>query len=53
MKFLKNIVDKVEPTFSEGGKLHMFHSVFDGFKTFLFVPNDTAKSGVHIHDVTD
>ena len=53
MKFLKNIVDKVEPTFSEGGKLHMFHSVFDGFKTFLFVPNDTAKHGVHIHDVTD
>jgi Na+-transporting NADH:ubiquinone oxidoreductase subunit B len=31
----------------------MFHSVFDGFKTFLFVPNDTAKHGVHIHDVTD
>ena len=53
MKFLKNIVDKVEPTFSEGGKLHMFHSVFDGFKTFLFVPNDTAKRGTHIHDVTD
>ena len=53
MKFLKNIVDKVEPTFSEGGKLSMFHSVFDGFKTFLFVPNETSKRGSHIHDVTD
>ena len=53
MKFLKNIVDKYEPTFSEGGKLAKLHSVYDGFKTFLFVPNTTSKSGAHIHDVTD
>lgn len=53
MKFLKNIVDKLEPTFSEGGKLAKLHSVFDGFKTFLFVPNHTAKSGAHIHDAID
>jgi Na+-transporting NADH:ubiquinone oxidoreductase subunit B len=53
MKFLKNIVDKIEPTFSEGGKLSKLHSVYDGFKTFLFVPNTTSKSGTHIHDVTD
>ncbi|MBP6610908.1 MAG: NADH:ubiquinone reductase (Na(+)-transporting) subunit B [Paludibacter sp.] len=53
MKFLKNIVDKLEPTFSEGGKLAKLHSVFDGFKTFLFVPNETAKSGTHIHDAID
>ena len=53
MRFLKNIVDKLEPTFSEGGKLAKLHSVYDGFKTFLFVPNTTSKSGVHIHDVTD
>jgi Na+-transporting NADH:ubiquinone oxidoreductase subunit B len=27
--------------------------VFDGFETFLFVPNKTAKSGAHIHDAID
>ncbi len=53
MKFLKNIVDKLEPTFSEGGKLSKLHSVYDGFKTFLFVPNETSHNGTHIHDVTD
>lgn len=53
MKFLKNIVDKLDPTFSEGGKLAKLHSVYDGFKTFLFVPNETSQSGTHIHDVTD
>jgi len=31
----------------------MFQSVFDGFETFLFVPNKTSKSGVHIHDSID
>jgi len=31
----------------------MFHSVFEGFETFLFVPNKTSKSGVHIHDCVD
>ena len=27
--------------------------MFDGFETFLFVPNTTAKSGTHIHDSID
>ena len=54
MKFLKDIVDKLKPTFSEGGKLSMFHSVFDGFETFLFVPNSTSKRvGSQIHDAID
>ena len=50
---LRKYLDKVKPTFEEGGKLHAFRSVFDGFETFLFVPNDTAKSGVNIHDSID
>ena len=50
---LRKYLDKVKPTFEEGGKLHAFLSVFDGFETFLFVPNDTAKSGVNIHDAID
>lgn len=53
MKALKNYLDKIKPNFEEGGKLHAFRSVFDGFETFLFVPNTTAKSGTHIHDAID
>lgn len=37
----------------EGGKLHAFRSVFDGFETFLFTPTTTSTSGVHIHDNRD
>ena len=53
MKALRNYVDKIKPHFKEGGKLHAFHSVFDGIETFLFVPNSTSQSGVHIHDAID
>ena len=50
---LRNYINKIKPNFQEGGKLHAFRSVFDGFETFLYVPNDTAKSGAHIHDAID
>lgn len=53
MKALRNYLDKIKPNFEEGGKLHAFRSVFDGFETFLFVPNTTSKSGTHIHDSID
>lgn len=53
MKALRNYLDKIKPNFEEGGKFHAFQSVFDGFETFLFVPNATAKTGTHIHDAID
>jgi Na+-transporting NADH:ubiquinone oxidoreductase subunit B len=53
LKALRNYLDKIKPNFEEGGKLAMFRSVFDGFETFLYVPNTTSKSGVHIHDSVD
>lgn len=53
MKALRNYLDKIKPNFEEGGKLHAFRSLYDGFETFLFVPNETSKSGVHIHDAID
>ena len=53
MKALRNYLDKIKPNFEEGGKFHAFRSVFDGFETFLFVPNSTSKTGVHVHDSID
>ncbi|MFT5347445.1 MAG: Na+-transporting NADH:ubiquinone oxidoreductase subunit B [Bacteroidia bacterium] len=53
MKFLRDQVDKLKPTFSEGGKLSFLHSTFDAMETFLFVPNHTTKSGGHIRDGID
>lgn len=54
MKALRNYLDKIKPHFEEGGKLQAFRSVFDGFETFLYVPNSTSrKLGTHIHDTID
>ena len=53
MNALRKYLDKIKPNFEEGGKYHAFRSVFEGFETFLFVPNTTSKSGTHIHDSID
>ncbi len=53
MDKLRKYIDKIKPNFEEGGKFGKLHSVFDGFETFLFVPNTTSKKGAHIHDATD
>ncbi|MBQ8916805.1 MAG: NADH:ubiquinone reductase (Na(+)-transporting) subunit B [Alistipes sp.] len=53
MKALRNMVDKVKPTFSKGGKLSFLASTFDAFETFLFVPNTTTQKGAHIRDCND
>ena len=50
---LRKFVDKIKPTFSEGGKLSFLHSTFEGFETFLFAPNTVTKRGVHIRDCND
>ena len=53
MHILKNYLDKIKPNFEPGGKLQAFRSVYDGFETFLYVPNTTSRSGASIHDAID
>ena len=53
MSALRKYINKIKPNFQEGGKLHAFRSVFDGFETFLYVPNETSKNGAHVHDAID
>ena len=53
MMTLRNFIDKIKPQFEPGGKFSAFQSVFDGFETFLYVPNTTSKTGVSIHDAID
>lgn len=50
---LKKYLDKIKPHFDEGGRLHAFRSVYEGFESFLYVPNTTAVTGAHIHDAID
>ena len=53
MKILRKIIDKVKPNFEKGGRFSWLHSVFDGFETFLYVPNTVTRSGCHVRDAID
>lgn len=53
MTMLRKYLDKIKPSFEDGGKLHCFRSVFEGFESFLYVPNTTAATGTNIHDSID
>lgn len=48
MKFLKDKVYEFRPLFNKGGKYEKFHTVFDGFATFLFTPDHVTHDGTHI-----
>ena len=53
MNPLRKYLDKIKPHFQKGGKLEKFHSTFDAFETFLFVPNTVTRKGTHIRDASD
>ncbi|TFH95643.1 NADH:ubiquinone reductase (Na(+)-transporting) subunit B [Porphyromonas levii] len=53
MNSLRKYLDKIKPNFEKGGKMSALWSTFDGFESFLFVPNTTSKRGVHVHDAND
>ncbi len=53
MKALLNLTKKLDPHFEKGGKLSRFWVLYDGFKTFLFVPDHANHNGVHVRDSID
>lgn len=53
MKALRNYIDKIKPNFEKGGKFEKLHSTFEGFETFLFVPDKVTTKGAHIRDAID
>ncbi|MDR3129335.1 MAG: NADH:ubiquinone reductase (Na(+)-transporting) subunit B [Tannerellaceae bacterium] len=53
MKVLKDFYESLRPHFEEGGRFSMFRSVYEGMDSFLFVPDTTSRTGVHIHDSMD
>lgn len=53
MKFLRDILDNVEPHFTKGGKFEKFYPLYEAGDTFLFSPGDVTKGNTHIRDGID
>ena len=52
MKFLRSMLDRLEPHFTEG-RLKLLYPLYEAADTFLYTPGETAKSGAFIRDSLD
>ena len=53
MKILRDILDKIEPSFKKGSKFEKFHPLYDMVDTFLFTPSYKADTAPFIRDGID
>ncbi|MDO5650706.1 MAG: NADH:ubiquinone reductase (Na(+)-transporting) subunit B [Moraxella sp.] len=53
MKFIHNIFDRIEPSFTKGGKYEKYYAVFEMFDTFFRQPSSQTYSASHVRDGID
>ena len=53
MKFLRNILDKIEPQFKKGSKLETFYPLYEMIDTFLYTPKDKTQTAPFVRDNID
>ena len=53
VKFLENIIHKMEPKFIKGGKFEKWNPLFETLATFAFTPKLVTTKGAHIRDGVD
>ena len=53
MKFIHNIFDHMEPSFTKGGKYEKYYAVFEMFDTFFRQPSSQTYSASHVRDGID
>ena len=53
MKFIHNIFDRMEPSFTKGGKYEKYYAVFEMFDTFFRQPSSQTYSASHVRDGID
>jgi len=53
VKILRNMLDKVAPSFHQGGKLEKLYPLYDAIDTILYVPSETANHGPYVRDHVD
>ena len=50
MKWLRHTLDRLQPTFEEGGKLQKLHPLYEGLDTFLYTPGTVTGGPSHVRD---
>jgi Na+-transporting NADH:ubiquinone oxidoreductase subunit B len=53
MRWLREQLDRVAPTFEKGGKLHRWHPLWEAMDTFFYSPPSVTTTGSHVRDAID
>ncbi|MGB5246462.1 MAG: NADH:ubiquinone reductase (Na(+)-transporting) subunit B [Woeseia sp.] len=53
MKSLRTLLDRIEPLFTRGGRLHKFHAIFEMVDTLFYSPPDVTRGSPHVRDALD
>lgn len=53
MKPLRNLLDKLHPSFDKGGKFEKLYPLYEALDTFLYTPGTVTKTASHIRDGID
>ncbi len=53
MKFLRDVLDRVEHQFEKGGKLEKLYPLYEARDTFLYTPGSVTSGNTHVRDGID
>lgn len=53
MSPLRRFLDKIEPSFQQGGPYHKWFAVYEMIDTFLYSPADNTRGSPHVRDGID
>ncbi|MEN8728657.1 MAG: NADH:ubiquinone reductase (Na(+)-transporting) subunit B [Desulfuromonadales bacterium] len=53
MKPLRNLLDKLHPHFTEGGKLEKLYPLYEAIDTFTYTPGEVTDCAPHVRDAMD
>lgn len=53
MARIRRFLDRIEPQFLQGGRLHKYYAIYEMVDTFLYSPPDTTRSAPHVRDGVD
>ena len=53
MRPLRKMLDRVEPLFTRGGRLHKFHALYEMVDTLFYSPADVTRGAPHVRDAID
>ena len=53
MKALRNILDKLHPHFTQGGKFERFYPLYEAADSFIYTPGEVTDGAPHVRDAMD